>query len=220
MLCHFAGTVRGRPGNCSPQERFPHKRPLPYIRTPIARELLPAGAGSFYLLKLGSHVPDCYSASLPIGTPRGCFFIWSNQLLPKAGRQRAGALHIQREHTALPFCRDYPGSPGNCSPQERFPPQTPRDLRSQTGFAGRLRAGGLHIIEGTQGFAILQGLSGVARELLSAGAVPPQTPPPLYMHADRQKIALGRCIGKNYLTKSDKFTVRSLIHSFSFTTWW
>ena len=30
--------------------------------------------------------------------------------------------------------------------------------------------------EGTLCFAILQGLSGVARELLSAGAVPPQTP--------------------------------------------
>ena len=40
--------------------------------------------------------------------------------------------------------------------------------------------------EGTQCFSILQGLSRGARELLSAGAVPPQTPPPLYMHADAE----------------------------------
>ena len=128
----------------------PTNAPSLYIRTPIARELLPAGAGSFCLLKLCSRVSDCYSAPLPLGTPRGCFFIWSNRLLPKAGRLRAGVLHIQRKHCALPFCRDCPGSP--------------------------------------EGFL--------------------------------RKITLGRCIGKNYLTKSDKFTVRSLIHSFSFTTWW
>ena len=110
----------------------------------------PPGAGSFCLLKLCSRVPDCYSAPLPLGTSRGCFFIWSNRLLPKAGRLRAGVLHIQREHCALLFCRNCPGSP--------------------------------------EGFL--------------------------------RKITLGRCIGKNYLTKSDKFTVRSLIYSFSFTTWW
>ena len=167
MLCHFAGTVRGRQGAALRRSSFPHKRPVTcghrpaspdacgrdfrcavaplkcgrnlrfphnppslFTRTPIARELLPAGVGSFCLLKLCSRVSDCYSAPLPLGTSRGCFFIWSNRLLPKAGR---------------------------------------------------LRAGGLHIIEGTQGFAILQELSGVARALLSAGAVPPQTPPPFYM---------------------------------------
>ncbi len=103
----------------------PTNAPSLYTHTPIAREPLPAGAGSFYLLKLGSRVPDCYSAPLPIGTPRGCFFIWSNRLLPKAGRLQAGVLHIQREHCALPFCRNCPGSPGSCSLQERFPHKRP-----------------------------------------------------------------------------------------------
>ena len=36
-----------------------------------------------------------------------------------------GVLHIQREHCALPFCRDCLGSPGSCSPQERFPHKRP-----------------------------------------------------------------------------------------------
>ena len=119
----------------------PTNAPSLYTRTPIARELLPAGAGSFYLLKLCSRVSDCYSCFPSDRHPLRVLFIWSNRLLPKAGRLQAGVLHIQREHCALPFCRDRPGSPERCSPQERFPPQTPRDLRSQTSFAGRLRAG-------------------------------------------------------------------------------
>ena len=103
----------------------PTNAPSLYTRTPIARELLPAGAGSFSFIQTYSRVPDCYSAPLPPGTPRGCFFIWSNRLLSKAGRLRAWVLHIQREHCALPFGRDCPGSPGSCSPQERFPHKRP-----------------------------------------------------------------------------------------------
>ena len=51
---------------------------------------------------------------------------------------------------------------------------------------------------------------------------PHKRPLPLYTHDDLQRAAprMSRRFGKNYLTKSDKFTVRSLIHSFSFTTWW
>ena len=87
----------------------------------------PPGEGSFYLLKLGSRVSDCYSASLLIGTPRGCFFYLDQPAFTKS-RTPAG--------------------------------------------------GGSPYTEGTLCFAIWQGLSGVARALLSAGAVPPQTPPP------------------------------------------
>ena len=85
----------------------------------------PPGEGSFYLLKLGSRVPDYYSASLPIGTPRGCFFIWSNRILPKAGRLRAGGLHIIEGTQCYAFCSSRPGSPERCSPQERFPHKRP-----------------------------------------------------------------------------------------------
>lgn len=49
---------------------------------------------------------------------------------------------------------------------------------------------------------------------------PHKRPLPLYTHDDLQRAAprMSRRFGKNCLTKSDKFTVRSLIHSFSFTT--
>ena len=67
VLCHFAGTVWGRQSAALRRSGSP--TPSLFTRTPIARELLPAGAGSFYLLKLCSHVPDCYGAPLPIGTP-------------------------------------------------------------------------------------------------------------------------------------------------------
>ena len=137
------------------------------------------------------------------------------------------------------------------------PPQTPRDLRSQTGFAGRLRAGGLHIIEGTQCYAFCSSRPGspercspqerfphkrpvtcghrpaspdaCRRDFRCAVAplkcgrnlrFPHKRPLPLYTHDDLQRAAprMSRRFGKNCLTKSDKFTVRSLIHSFSFTT--
>ena len=101
----------------------------------------PPGEGSFYLLKLGSCVSDCYSASLLIGTPRGCFFIWANQLLPKSGRLRAGGLHIIEGTQGFAILQGLSGVARELLSAGAVPPQTPRDLRSQTGFAGRLRAG-------------------------------------------------------------------------------
>ena len=118
----------------------PTSAPSLYIRTPIARELLPAGAGSFSFIQTCSRVPDCYSAPLPLGTPRGCFFIWSNRLLPKAGRLQAGSPNIEGTQ-CFAILQGLSGVARELLSAGAVPPQTPRDLRSQTGFAGRLRAG-------------------------------------------------------------------------------
>ncbi len=125
-----------------------------------------------------------------------------------AGRLQAGVLHIQREHCALPFCRNCPGSPERCSPQGRLPhkrPVTCGHRPASPDACGR-------------DFRCAVAPLKCGRNL----RFPHKRPLPLYTHDDLQRAAprMSRRFGKNYLTKSGKFTVRSLIHSFSFTTWW
>ena len=95
----------------------------------------PPGEGSFYLLKLGSRVSDCYSASLLIGTPRGCFFYLEQPAFTKSRTPAGGtsaALSL-RSNVVGTY-----GSPTN-APSLKCPlrgDQFPGDPRWLSGQAG------------------------------------------------------------------------------------